>query len=665
MNETLRRSLRAGRRSHCAGATLLLVLLLPALALANGPSHPMDGLDAEEIGRAMDALGAAGQFGKSSLLISLDLDIPKKAEVLRWRDNPGPETLPKRRARAIVRTEGRSVASVVDLESARVLSSEVISSGQAAISTPEIFATIMTVVSDERMQEGLRKRGITDFEALFCAPRTAGNFGDPFELENRIVKADCFDLSDNPTNIFAAPIEGLFATVDLDTGQVLEVTDLGVVPVPEGSFSLSPDAQPELRKRSKAKATTRDFSLDGSVVSWENWSFHVGWSTHAGLVISDVRYQDGDESRSVLYEGHLSELYVPYMDPTEGWYFRNYFDEGDYGVGTTASPLVEGSDCPEGAAYLSPLSVSASGAPTSLDDRICVFERSVGEPSWRHFDILSEALDSRPDRDLIVRFIATVGNYDYLFDWVFDAKGRITFRGGASGLDAVKAVRAQSLSDESAAAETEYGPLIAPGRAGIHHDHFFSLRLDVDIDGTSNRFVKDELYVENLPEGSKRKSIWKVRPRVLAQDSEARLRIDLTKPSLWRVQNPEHRNAVGYPSSYVVRTGANALPLVDPKDSPLARAGFANYHLWVTPYSEDERWAGGEFPNQSEAGHGLPAWTSKGRDIDQQDIVLWYTLGFHHVPSSEDWPVYNVGWHSVTLAPYNFFDHNPAIDLPE
>jgi primary-amine oxidase len=34
------------------------------------------------------------------------------------------------------------------------------------------------------------------------------------------------------------------------------------------------------------------------------------------------------------------------------------------------------------------------------------------------------------------------------------------------------------------------------------------------------------------------------------------------------------------------------------------------------------------------------------------------------VPSAEDWPVYNLGWHSVTLKPYNFFDRNPAVDVP-
>ncbi len=116
--------------------------------------------------------------------------------------------------------------------------------------------------------------------------------------------------------------------------------------------------------------------------------------------------------------------------------------------------------------------------------------------------------------------------------------------------------------------------------------------------------------------------------------------------------------------SYALRTGGNALPLVDEADPPLARALFATHHLWVTPYDPDERYPGGAFPNQAPPGRGLPAWTQNGRNVQDTDIVLWYTLGFHHIPSTEDWPVYNLGWHSVTLRPYNFFDQNPGLDVP-
>lgn len=652
-------------RLSIAATVLLLTLMTLSGVKAVAASHPMDGLNSTEIKVGMNVLNSSGLLGSDARLISLDLETPDKVAVLRWRKDPTTKNLPARSARAVIRKNRATIVAVVDLANATLASSNEIKGAQGSVSGSETLKTIEIVISDPGMQAALAQRGMTDLGALFCVPRTVGNFGARQEREKRLVKADCFDLRDNPDNSFATPIEGLFATVDLDAGEVVEVTDLGVVPIARGRHSLAAEAQPVLRTRGEAPATTREFTVDDSVVRWENWEFHIGWSTHDGLILSDVRYRDADNWRSVLYEGHLSELYVPYMDPTEGWYFRNYFDQGDYGIGTTSSPLVKGADCPDGAAYLSPLSVGATGLPTALVDRICIFERNLGEPTWRHFDMVSEALSSRPDRDLVVRFIATIGNYDYLFDWILDAKGRITFRGGATGLDAVKGVPSKSLSDATAAVDTEYGPLIAPGRAGINHDHFFSLRLDVDVDGASNRFVKDELYVEAQPEESKRSSIWRVRERVLASEREARLKINLSKPSLWRVQNPAVRNAVGYPVSYALKPGVNALPLADPSDSPLARAGFANHHLWVTPRSADERWAAGEFPNQSEPGQGLPEWTKQDRNIENKDIVLWYTMGFHHVPSSEDWPVYNTGWHSVTLAPYNFFDSNPAIDLPE
>ncbi len=650
---------------HKRWQVLLPVLFALMPAITQGAAlHPLDALEASEITATTATLRSAGHVDDQTLIASITLQEPPKADVLAWKTG---ESIP-RSAKAVFRRDSRTFEAVVDLGSGKVSSHQEIPGAQPSLTFPELLSAIDTTTRDPRMRKGLQKRGITDLEKVFCAPRTAGNFGTEVEKTRRIVKLDCFDIRGVKTDVFAKPIEGLFATVDLDRGEVLDVTDLGVVPIPGGNSELDPasiGAQRSVKPILQSAPGGSNFTLDGSMVRWQNWSFHLRWEIREGVVVSLVRYQDGDRSRSVMYQGHLSEIFVPYQDPTAGWYYRNYLDQGEYGLGTMASPLVPGSDCPASATYLSPVMSNVAGGADVLDKRICIFELSPGEPAWRHYDFITQALESRPAIQLVVRYIATVGNYDYLLDWVFDQKGNITYRAGATGIDAVKGVAAQRLGDASAAQDTAYGPLIAPGRAGINHDHFLSLRLDLDVDGTTNMFARTLLEPGKLPvQAHRRTSIWTTREVAAKTDTEAKFRLSYERPAMWHVMNMERKNATGYPASYMIHPHGNALMLLDPGDPAFSRAQFANYHLWVTPYAPEERYAAGNYPNQSGPGQGLPAWTSHARDIVNQDLVLWYTMGFHHVPSSEDWPVYNLGWHAVTLMPYNFFDRNPALDVP-
>ena len=87
-------------------------------------------------------------------------------------------------------------------------------------------------------------------------------------------------------------------------------------------------------------------------------------------------------------------------------------------------------------------------------------------------------------------------------------------------------------------------------------------------------------------------------------------------------------------------------------------------NIWVTPFREDERFAAGDYPNQSGGGDGLPRWTEQDRSIEDTGVVLCYTMGHTHIPRPEDYPVMPTAYIGFTLKPNGFFDGNPANDVP-
>ena len=52
---------------------------------------------------------------------------------------------------------------------------------------------------------------------------------------------------------------------------------------------------------------------------------------------------------------------------------------------------------------------------------------------------------------------------------------------------------------------------------------------------------------------------------------------------------------------------------------------------------------------------------SKATELKQR---IWYTLGSHHPPRPEDWPVMPVAYAGFLLQPVGFFPANPALDVP-
>ena len=188
--------------------------------------------------------------------------------------------------------------------------------------------------------------------------------------------------------------------------------------------------------------------------------------------------------------------------------FRTFMDAGEYGFGVFASPLAAGLDCPANAVYFDALMpLLGDGKPVPYEKVICLFERNAGNPAWRHHEVLNQTHESRAQVDLVLRMIAQIGNYDYILDWVFTQAGEIRVDLGATGINITKAVHSRAMSHPMAAADTAHGALVAPHLVSPVHDHFFSFRLDLDVDGPTNSVVRGAVTTKTLPAASPRRSI--------------------------------------------------------------------------------------------------------------------------------------------------------------
>ena len=667
-----RRTHRPAIWAHFMLAAVLSLSAFSAAAQDAKPAHPLDALTDSELGKVKAILTAEGKISAKTRFHSVELDEPDKAAVLAWR----PGTALPRRAIAVVSDAAAVHEAAVDLSDGRMTGWRVVT-GEPALLWGEMVGAGDIAKADPRMVEGLAKRGVTPSQ-VYCLPLTAGNYGRKEEQGQRLLKVPCF-AKPQGSNVWARPIEGLFATIDMKTGKVIDVIDSGVVPVPpegwgydEAEIAAREALRPETKAVELSQPGGDNITMEDGRYVWDIWRFHLRADIRPGTVVSMVEVRDGARWRSVAYQMHLSEVFVPYMDPDQAWYFRTYMDSGEYGFGNLMSPLRPGVDCPVYARFVSVTMPQDDGEPMQNPKAICVFERSVGDPAWRHFETVGASPQNpkptvgRPASELVVRSASAIGNYDYLVDYVFRQDGTIRVAIGATGIDATKGVASQSMKDATAAADTRWGTLIAPGLVAPYHSHYFNFRLDLDIDGPANDFMRERLVQQKLPDGSRRRSIFTVTHEMPANEQAARSLIDPASPALYHFGNHNVESALGHHPGYMLMPeGSYVHPLLAADDPPVRRTSYLHYQLSVTPLQPSERYAGGRFAMMSDGSDTLGAWTARDRPIGNRDIVAWYTVGFHHVTRMEDWPVMLTHWFGFTLMPHNFFASNPAMTIRE
>ncbi len=618
--------------------------------------HPMDALTASELKTAKDILIKAQKVDSLTRFPDIKLLEPEKTTVLTWKTGmPIP-----RQAQVIIKQGTAIFEAVLDLTGQKMLSWQKIEGIQPSIMLEEWAAAGEIAKKDPRWQAAMQKRGYKTFEKLVPAPLTAGYFADTMEAGKRLLRVPFFDNENVTRNVWGKPIEGVVAVVDLNAQKVVKLIDSGIIPVSKGNHDYDEKTIASKRLASKKVENTApngyNFKKEAGFYLWDKWKFHFRVDRRFGPVVSMVSY----DGHAVAHQLSANEMFVPYMDADENWSFRSYMDIGEYGFGLLASRLKPGLDLPKEAFLLDATLSDDKGNPSVSKEIAGIFERNTTRPLWRHAEFMNETHESRVETELVVRMIPVVGNYDYVVDFVFSPKGELRIEVGATGMDAVKGVKATDMSSNTALADTKVGRLVAPNLVGVYHDHFLSFRLDLDIDGTENAFTADRLVPVRYP-NNRRKSGWELVSHPLLTEGAVEKNAQ-GHEEYWRVFNPNKKNKHGQVKGFYIM-GDNHTSNLSADDFPAIRASWTTKPLWVTPYSKDNLYPSGKYPNQSNGSDGIQTWLKQKRSIDNKDVVIWKTLGFHHLTSPEDWPVLPTVWHTITLKPCQFFDANPAMDV--
>jgi primary-amine oxidase len=632
-----------------------------------GP-HPLDPLSAEEMRLATRILRQEQDLGPRVRFVVMTLEEPAKPAGLVF----DPASPPDRRAAVVLWDRDAKVLTeaVVSLTTLEVLRFEQVPDRFPAFLQDDFFAVEDLVRADPRWQAAVRARGVTDLSLTMIDGWPSGYTGpedDPASAP-RLCRPLTFVRTAPGEHGYARPIEGLIVTVDMDALAVVDVADHGTVAIPpkagnyDPEFMFDPDNRPAFtafRDDQKPIRITQpegpSYTVDGWGVSWQKWSFRVGFTPREGLVLHQVAYDDRGTRRPVLWRASLSEMVVPYGDTAPTHWNKNVFDEGEVGMGFSANSLTLGCDCVGHITYFDGLVNNADGEPVQITNAVCMHEEDHGI-AWKHTDFRTGAVQVRRSRRLVISSIATVGNYEYGFFWYLYTDGSIEYEVKLTGVLTTGALEEGQTP--------LYGVVVAPGLYGPNHQHFFNVRLDMTVDGPDNTVVEVDSVPVPVGPDNPRANAWAAEHTVLETELGGRRDVNRASARFWKVVNSGKVNELGQPVAYELVPGASVPPMFQEGSAIYDRARFVQHDLWVTKADPAQLYAAGDYPYQSRQVQGLPEYVADDASIVDTDVVLWYTVGAHHIVRPEDWPVMPVNHAGFHLKPYGFFDGNPALDVP-
>lgn len=629
----------------------LVALSFGLLAAADSTSktaatHPLDPLTAEEVLTARGVLNEAGRLTPDLRFALLALREPRKEAVRQQL-----QSKQARSAEAILYDWATStpIRAEVDLSLRKLIRWDTLPSREPPMRGLIRRRLEEIVRRDPRWAEALRRRGIADPATVNIIPALSESQRLPWQGGDRVVSAAGYNQEALPGQSFLRDVR---LKVNLTRGTILEFSDTGkrAAVTPPAS-----DPSPARPLRASPRHESPPFSMEGSQLRWKNWRLRFGVHPRRGLELWDIAWVRDGRERPILYRASVSEVVAAYGDPDfTTWYPR---DAGNEGLGNyQTNSAVESGDATADAVFADAVMPDDFGRPVPVPRAVAIYERDGGL-LWRH------ASRAKRARQLVLTSHATIDDYDFVFSWVFGEDGAIDVEVGLTGIMLLHRPRFDTTAGPE---HRSFGHLVAPGRIAPNHQHFFSYRLDFDVDGaTPNRVLELTTEAQRKSRRNPLGMWFAMSERALTSEKQAIRTVNHATNRGWKVVNSKVTNSLGQAVGYALVPGETSPPFSTPSSGVRRRAGFIEAQFIATPYRQDEMYAAGEFQNFPGRGEGLPTWTRANRSLLDTDVVLWYTLGVTHIPRPEEYPLMPVHQAGFRLIPSGFFSRNPSLEPKE
>lgn len=261
-----------------------------------------------------------------------------------------------RRALAVCwnRDDGQTYRAVVSLADATVEAWEHLPGQQPNMTVDEWSECDEMLRGHPLLAAALARRGITDLARVLTDVWAYRAWNVPERYRGlRLGWADVWYRGVPGGNPYAHHVTGLHPVVDLNRMVLLELEDS----LPRGEHAVLPDVMGEyLPKLLRSPPRTVSplvvsqpegvsCSIDGRVLTWQNWRLRIGFNHREGLVLHEVGFHDAGRFRPIAHRLSFAEMIVPYRDTTVDHYRRTAFDIGEWGLGFMTTSLTLGCDC--------------------------------------------------------------------------------------------------------------------------------------------------------------------------------------------------------------------------------------------------------------------------------------------------------------------------------